>query len=207
MSSEFSPHDKETLRALYVCFDRPAFRVNFEHESDLEALIAALDDTIAAINTGVTKHRDGTVFGRAVEGKAYFDDVNLRESFDEIVDTLTGAKILYAHAKRSGFFFGQSPYIAFHRDHPEAARVALAIDEARNRALEIANDIYRRLGMPEFPYIRSPEYYEGYEELQRMKEQVVKSKFLSVLDMLEIKPKFFGVSLNVSSLIKMIARR
>ena len=89
-----SGHDLAILKSLYVCFDRPAFRMRFEHESDLDALIQALDDTIAAINTGVKKTRDGIVFGEPSVGKAYLENLDLRAAFDGIVETLSAAKFL-----------------------------------------------------------------------------------------------------------------
>ena len=110
---EFSASDEETLRELYACFDRPAFRVTFEHETDLEALMVALDDTIAAINTGVKRRRDGIVFGHAVRGKPYFESDHLRNSFDRIVMLLTEAKSIYEKAVDSGCFFDLGSYQVF----------------------------------------------------------------------------------------------
>lgn len=201
-----SQHDLEMLREFYVCFDRPAFKIKFEHESNLDATMAALADTIAALSTGVKTLRGVIPFGKPVEGKAYFESSKIRDAFDEIVDILSGARILFAHAKEAGYFFGQSPRIAFHQDHQEeASRVALLIDEARNRALEIANQVYRSLGYREFPYIRSHEYYDGYKELQALKTKARRKKHLSILDVLEIKPNFFGMGINVNALLKALA--
>ncbi len=201
-----SQHDLEMLREFYVCFDRPAFKINFEHEANLEDLMAALADTIAALSTGVKTLRGVIPFGKPVEGKAYFESSKIRDAFDEIVDILSGAQILYAHAKAAGYFYGQPPWIAFHQDHQEEAnRVALLIDEARNRALEIANQVYRPLGYREFPYIRSPEYYHGYKELQALKANARRKKHLSILDVLEIKPNFCGMGINVNTLLKALA--
>lgn len=206
--SGLDPQDEEMLREFYSCFDRPAFKVNFEHESDLDALMAALGDTIAALNTGVKTRRDGIQFGKQVGGKAYFESDELHTAFDEIVDILTEAQILYAHAKAAGFFIGASPSIAFHHDHEKGAgRVALLIDEARNRALEIVNKVYVPLGYREYRYIRSPEYYDGYKELQAFKKKARRRKYLSILQVLEIKPSFFGIGLNVNTLFKAVSNK
>lgn len=110
---EFSASDEESLRGLYVCFDRPAFRLGFNHEADLEALMVAIDDTIAAINTGVNRRRDGIVFGQPVKGKAYLESDYLRDSFDKIVMLLTEAKSTYEQAVRSGCFFDLDSYTVF----------------------------------------------------------------------------------------------
>jgi hypothetical protein len=160
-SRKYSVSDEETLKALYVCFDRPAFQRSFENETGFEYLMIAIDDTIAAINTGITKRRDGIVFGQPVKGKAYFDSDDLRDYFDKIVRLLTEVKFIYEQAVRSGYFFEQSGRVlAFHRDHTsEAVVVAVKIDELRNEVLVITNSVYEPLGMRPFPYIETPQHY------------------------------------------------
>lgn len=153
-SGDTTDHDREILRELYVCFDRPAFRLRFEHESNLDELMEAIDDTIAAISTGVKRTRSGLQFGKPVEGKAYLDDPKIRSALNEVVDILSAAKLLYARATAAGYFFNMAQNgrrgVAFHSDHQEEAdRVAVMIDEARNRVIEIINNIYRKLGIPE----------------------------------------------------------
>ena len=122
---EFALSDAETVKALYVCFDRPAFRLNFGHEADLDALMAALDDTIAAINTGVCKRRDGIVFGPAVKGKAYLESDELRKDFDTIVALLTEAKAVYDQAVRAGCFFDLDAYRVFEGAAAEKPRTTV----------------------------------------------------------------------------------
>ena len=200
----FSEHDMSMLKEFYVCFDRPAFCVNFLHESDLDALDKALADTIAALNTGIKKQTDGTVFGKHTEGKVYFDNEDLRKAFGEIVSCLTQARILYAEAKNSGFFFpGMSGY-AFHRDHQEAAiKVAVVVDEVRNRALEVANGVYAKLKMQKFPYIQTADNYKSIASLTDL-GKVKKSKFnfWSLIEIIEIKPTFFGINFNISKMLE-----
>lgn len=161
---EADKSDEEVVEDLYGCFNRPAFRDSFEHESDLEALMVAFDDTIAAINTGVKKTRDGIVFGTAGKGKAYFDNPELYSAFDQIVTLLGEAKTLYSKAKEAGyFFFGVRSGAAFHGDYQgEAAWVAIKIDELRNDALKIANRVYEQMGKRPFPYIKTPEHYHRF---------------------------------------------
>jgi hypothetical protein len=209
-----SPHDQELLRELYVCFDRPAFRVPFEHEADLDALIEAIDDTIAAINTGVKRTRAGVVFGKPVGGKAYVDDRGLRAALDQIVEILGMAKLLYARARAAGYFFDMAQIgrhgIAFHSDHQEdAMRVAVMFDEERNRVIEIANGLYKGLGLPELPLIGTAEYYEKEARLPELKAQLPKrrSKFISILEVLELKPNFFGVGINLNELFQKLSKR
>lgn len=85
LQKEFSSEDVQRAEALYVCFDRPAFRQNFEAHTDIVGLMQAIDDTIAAINTGVFRRRDGLAFGHDISGRGYFDSKYLREAFGDIV--------------------------------------------------------------------------------------------------------------------------
>lgn len=208
-----SEHDRKMLISFYVCFDRPAFRENFEHETDLNALIDAIDDTIAAINTGVKKRRDGIVFGEATDGKAYFESKELRKVFDCVVNLLSEAKFLYFEAKGAGYFFDMSLIgrvgIAFHSAHTqEAQRVAVMIDELRNRVLETINNIYVLLGMEKFPYIKTSDYARKLASLPPLKKEKPKAKynFWSLNDIVELKPNFFGIGININELLKRFER-
>jgi hypothetical protein len=209
VGNDLNTHDREMLHEFYSCFDRPAFKVNFKHESDLEALIMAIDDTIAAINTGIKVRRDGVQFGKAVDGKSYFNNKELHKAFNEIVDILTEIKILYTKAKDAGFFYFDRRWVAFHSAHSEeASKVAVLIDEARNKVLEIANQIYVQLGYREFSYIDPMEYYKGFEELAVLKKSAVtRNKFMSILEIIEINPNFFGIGLNINNLIKAMLKK
>lgn len=207
--SSLSRPDEVILKELYVCFDRPAFRIPFEHEADLNALMEAIDDTIAAINTGVKRTRSGLPFGKLTKGKAYLKDDEIRALLDEVVDSLSMAKVLYAQARAAGYFFDMSQIgrkgIAFHGNHnEEATKVAVMIDETRNRVIEIVNRIYRDIGLREFPYIKTPEYYKKGMGFAKIKAQVPKNKFsfISIIDVLELKPNFFGLGINFNELRK-----
>jgi hypothetical protein len=200
-----SDHDMNMLKEFYVCFDRPAFRVNFLHESDLDALDEALEDTIAALNTGIKKRRDGIIFGQATDGKAYFENQDLHRTFDEIVTYLTEARILYAEAKESGFFFPVRSGYAFHSDHQEeAVKVAVMVDELRNRALEVANEVYRKLAMPKFPYIQTSDHYRRMARLPALQTEVpsAKFKFWTLNEIIDLRPNFFGIGININNLLK-----
>lgn len=155
------PSDKRIAREFYGCFDRHAFRQPFLHETDLEALADALDDTIAALSTGVKRTRKGDVFGARGPGKAYIKSAKLRKAFDEIVNSLSQAKDCYCQAKREGLFepgvWQGKPLVSFDVGRlDEACRVAARIDDLRNQALVSANDVYKQMHMRPFPYIMQP---------------------------------------------------
>jgi hypothetical protein len=196
-----SPEDKERAIAFYDCFDRPAFRQNFEGHTDLEGLIEAIDDTIAAINTGVKKRRDGITFGIPVTGRAYFQDDYLRDAFGKIVELLIHVRDTYRQAKDSGYFFDLSSIgrsgLAFHQSHKEEAiNVAVVIDDLRNKALQIANKVYSHFGLQAFPHIKTPEHYKK-----------LTSRVNNVMDILEVKPSLFGVSVDFGKLLSKLFRK
>jgi len=56
--------DQEALRQMAAVFDRPAFRTHFQQESSLPAFLAAIEDTIAALNTGIWRTREGDTIRR-----------------------------------------------------------------------------------------------------------------------------------------------
>jgi hypothetical protein len=201
ITSNFSPEDIQRAREFYVCFDRPAFRQNFEAHTDIEALMAAIDDTIAAINTGVLKRRDGVTFGTPVKGRAYFDSHYLKKAFGTLVDLLSEVKNTYLNAKNSGYFFDLSSIgrsgLAFHQNYQdEAINVAVVIDDLRNKTLRIANEVYAHLGIPPFPYIKTPEHYSK-----------LASRFDAVMEILEVKPSVFGIGVDFGKLMKKLFRK
>jgi hypothetical protein len=197
---DFSSADIEMAEAFYVCFDRPAFQDNFESEGNLNDLMDALDDTIAAINTGVKKRRDGNLFGIEVKGKAYFKNQYLRDSFSKIVRILSETKKLYKKAKDHGYFFDLSTVgrsgLAFHQDYIfEAIKVAVLIDDLRNKALGIANDVYSHMGKEPFKYIETSFQY---------KKQVSDSS--TIFDILVLKPNIMGIGVNLNELFKLLKK-
>ncbi|MFQ3454112.1 restriction endonuclease [Bradyrhizobium sp. UFLA01-814] len=56
--------DKDALDIMAAVFDRPAFRTRFQEESSLPAFKQAIEDTIAALNTGVWRTREGNEIRR-----------------------------------------------------------------------------------------------------------------------------------------------
>ena len=56
--------DHEALTLMAAVFQRPAFQTRFQEESSLPAFLAAIEDTIAALNTGVWRTREGEAIRR-----------------------------------------------------------------------------------------------------------------------------------------------
>ena len=86
--------------------------------------------------------------------------------------------------------------MAFHSSHQkEAIGVAVVIDDLRNKALTIANELYGKLNKPPFPMIQTPGHYRK-----------LASRFEAVTDILEVKPSIFGVGVDLGKMIKRLFR-
>ena len=93
--------DKEIIRFVAKCFDRPAFQDRFIQERRIEDFDKAIEDTITAINTGSLKNRDGKnlVMGR---GKTELSSSTYRKEMDNIVKLLRKIRKIYLEKVNSG---------------------------------------------------------------------------------------------------------
>lgn len=76
--------DEEILQMMAAVFDRPAFRTPFMIESQLPAFEQAIEDTIAALNTGIWRLRDGAEI-RRIPSLHTVRDVQLRAGLGKVV--------------------------------------------------------------------------------------------------------------------------
>lgn len=80
------------LVAFYArCLDRPAFRTYFHMELSFADFDRALEDTVLALNTGMSRTRDGTVVTRAA-GKRDLVNPEWRKALDEVVASIEAAR-------------------------------------------------------------------------------------------------------------------
>lgn len=93
--------DKEIIRFVAKCFDRPVFQDRFIQERSIEDFDKAIEDTITAINTGSLKNRDGKnlVMGR---GKTELSSSTYRKEMDNIVKLLRKIRKIYLEKVNSG---------------------------------------------------------------------------------------------------------
>jgi hypothetical protein len=82
--------DKDALSMMAAVFDRPAFRTPFQQESSLPAFQQAIEDTIAALNTGVWRTREGEQI-RRIPSIHHLRDAKIRSQVSraaQLVDKL-----------------------------------------------------------------------------------------------------------------------
>ena len=147
-----SKEDVDLIVFFAQCFDRPAFQDPFRQEGSMEAFDRAIEDTIAALNTGCLRSRDGTVLARA-KGKAYLKNPDWRQKMDAVVDLLRAIRSRYEFAVRSGQIHvsDRTDGDAFYCIHdPE---IADWMDASRAQALQLFSEICQEAGVqaPVFP--------------------------------------------------------
>ena len=147
--------DVELIRFYAQCFDRPAFQDAFHQEGNMEAFDKAIEDTIAALNTGCLRARDGTVLQQA-KGKAYIKNPKWRETLDTVVDILRAIRSRYNLALDDGTLHvgpddGRRQYYCIH-DHTLTAWM----DDTRAQAIAIIAELCDEAGItsPHGPHHR-----------------------------------------------------
>ncbi|MCK5748868.1 MAG: hypothetical protein KAH44_21825 [Oricola sp.] len=86
--------DDETLHMMAAVFDRPAFRTPFMAESNLPAFQQAIEDTIAALNTGVWRTREGAEI-RRIPSLHHVHDMHVRAGLAKVVRELDEVRRLF----------------------------------------------------------------------------------------------------------------
>lgn len=141
-------NDKEIIRFVAKCFDRPSFQDRFIQERRIEDFDKAIEDTITAINTGSLKNRDGKnlAMGR---GKTELSSSIYRKEMDNIVKLLRKIRKIYLEKVNSGEIH-LSPRIS-----PEGKRfycinnqeLADWFDEMRREVLKKVNFLLEKEGI------------------------------------------------------------
>jgi hypothetical protein len=99
--SERVDEDREIVRFLAQCFQRPAFADPFHREGTMEHFDKAIEDTITAISTGCLRSRDGATLARS-KGMSYLSNREWRERMEVIWEMLRAIRASYALALRRG---------------------------------------------------------------------------------------------------------
>lgn len=139
------PHltDAEALALMAAVFDRPAFRTPFQEESSLPAFQQAIEDTIAALNTGIWKMRDGAEIKR-IPSIHHVQDAHLRKVLAQVIRQVDALRRLFVTRLRDGTVkhcaCGQKDCPVFMLTHD----VAKELDQARHQVLAAFRSIYPR---------------------------------------------------------------
>jgi hypothetical protein len=127
--------DREQFRSWRVAFDRGAFRGPYSYHTDQKPFIAAIKQTIRAINTGLIISGGQPDTQHQGKGKSQLHRADWRKSMDDVEKRLH--KIVTALETRlSGIAV---PYV-----DPDD----VDIDAERNLVVDTMNEIWRQLNIP-----------------------------------------------------------
>ena len=93
--------DDEILHLMAAVFDRPAFRTPFHSETSLPAFLAAIEDTIRALNTGVWRTRDGVEI-RRIPTVHHLRDPKAKAAVARSIQAVDGLRRIFVEGVRKG---------------------------------------------------------------------------------------------------------
>ena len=136
--------DREIIKFLVCCFDRPAFRDPISQEGRMEDFDKAIEDTIIALNTGILRSRDGSIL-RKSEGKSAINNEEWREKLNLIGDMLTALRRRLKIAKAAGAYstYGEEEVMYCFSDR----ELGEWFDSTREEIIKILSSICDDMGM------------------------------------------------------------
>ncbi|HEH8398666.1 TPA: hypothetical protein SH296_001914 [Pseudomonas aeruginosa] len=133
--------DDDALQLMSAVFERPAFRTPFQQESSLPAFQQAIEDTIAALNTGVWRTRDGDEI-RRIPSIHHLRDTRIRSVLEQVVRQVDALRRIFVVRLREGAIkhcgCSQPDCPTYTLTH----RVADELDEARRKILTTFRSVY-----------------------------------------------------------------
>ncbi len=144
--------DREIIKFLVYCFDRPAFRDPISQEGRMEDFDKAIEDTIIALNTGVLRTRDGSIL-RKSEGKSSVNNDEWREKLNVIGDMLSALRRRLKIAKAAGAYstYGEGEVMYCFSDR----QLGEWFDSTREEIVKILSSICEDMGMPRLRFPRN----------------------------------------------------
>lgn len=137
--------EREAGELIARLFDRPAFSTPLRGESNLPAFRQAIGDTIAALNTGIWRDREGAIITR-IPARQAFASAAVKDALAECVRALNALRITFDEGLRSNRIQpcpcgkADCPVFIIERGH------CLRLETERNRALDHANEALSELG-------------------------------------------------------------
>lgn len=133
--------DAEALSMMAPVFDRPAFRTPFQQESSLPAFLQAIEDTIAALNTGIWRTREGSKI-RRIPSVHHLRDPKLRAGVAKVVHHVDELRRIFVGGMRDGRIrhcgCGDPNCPVFMISHG----IDIELDTARSRALDAFRSVH-----------------------------------------------------------------
>jgi hypothetical protein len=127
--------DNDILDIMAAVFDRPAFRTPFHEESSLPAFQQAIEDTIAALNTGIWRTREGNEI-RRIPSLHHLRDPRAKAKVSHAVQLVDNLRRQFVSGLRSGRI---KPRGCGNSDCPVfllQSGVATELDHIRSQALD-----------------------------------------------------------------------
>jgi hypothetical protein len=133
-------NDEEIIARLSRVFERPAFKTPFYAESSLGDFKKAISLSIEALNTGICRTNDRTVFAK-IHCRYDLTDVMLKKTLDEICDKLNQLRMEYDKLERSGEIeeCGSGSHLHL------SQRATQVMDDRRRDILDLYRAIYPNL--------------------------------------------------------------
>ena len=138
---------------LYMFFDRPAFKDPFHKECSVADFDTAMQDTIAALNTGILRTREGQIIAHT-KPRNHFTNESWKRELERVASILSGIRAAYADALRMGLIrdccgsgLGIDP------NDPNGAHLVHYMNERRDDVLDIMNGIFAELGKPPLAHV------------------------------------------------------
>jgi hypothetical protein len=133
--------DEDALSLMAAVLDRPAFRTRFDQECSLPAFLQAIEDTMAAINTGVWRTREG-VEVRRVPSMHHLRNARARAAVARTAALLDELRRTFVSFLRAGKIkhcsCGDKNCPVFYM----APGIATQLDQLRMRALDSFRQAY-----------------------------------------------------------------
>lgn len=144
--------DKDIIKFIAQCFDRPAFQDDITREGSIEDFNKAIEDTLIALNTGVLRTRDGAVLKQA-EGKSAIQNPLWREKLDTVADMLNSIRRRLKVAETEGSYIkhgsGENVFYCF-----SDGELCEWFNLTREEILKVLSSICREAGLNELRFPR-----------------------------------------------------
>jgi hypothetical protein len=138
--------DREAGELIVQLFRRPAFQTRISEESSLPAFDRAIGDCIGALNTGIWRDREGALIAR-IPSLHMLSNSAAKLGLERTVDALNTLRVTFDNGLRNGWI---RPCGCGKPDCPTfmiSPRYCSELEAARDRALLLASDALRHLGV------------------------------------------------------------
>lgn len=140
-------NDIKLLKFYSECLDRPAFQDEIRQEGRMENFEKAIEDTIIALNTGVSRARDGSILKQS-EGKSNIKNQEWREKLYMITDILVliRMRLIIAKKERAYYINDDATIDATYCFYDE--QLVQWFDSSRQEILNIFSSICKEANLP-----------------------------------------------------------